>query len=96
MELDIWMRSESSCGKGYGTDALDALCRYLHDRFGVEQFMVQPSARNPRAIHAYEKLGFKSLDLPLESARELWGPNDYWDSVYMVRNDRVRSSSRMG
>jgi RimJ/RimL family protein N-acetyltransferase len=85
VELDIWMRSEACCGKGYGTEALDALCRYLHDRFGVEQFMVQPSARNPRAIHAYEKLGFKSLDLPLESARELWGPNDYWDSVYMVR-----------
>jgi RimJ/RimL family protein N-acetyltransferase len=85
VELDIWMRSESCCGKGYGTDAIDALCRYLHERFGVQQFMVQPSARNPRAIHAYEKLGFKSLDLPLESARELWGPNDYWDSVYMVR-----------
>ena len=85
VELDIWMRSEACCGKGYGTEALDALCRYLHDRFGVEQFMVQPSARNPRAIRSYEKLGFKSLDLPLESARELWGPNDYRDSVYMVR-----------
>ncbi len=85
VELDIWMRSEACCGRGYGTDALDALCRYLHDRFGVDFFMVQPSARNPRAIQAYEKLGFKSLDLPLESARELWGPNDYWDSVYMVR-----------
>jgi RimJ/RimL family protein N-acetyltransferase len=47
--------------------------------------MVQPSARNPRAIRAYEKVGFRLLDLPLELARELWGPNDYWDSVYMVR-----------
>ena len=85
VELDIWMRSEACCGKGYGTDALDALCRYLHERFGVEDFMVQPSARNPRAIRAYEKVGFKRLELPLESAREIWGPNDYWDSVYMVR-----------
>jgi RimJ/RimL family protein N-acetyltransferase len=85
VELDIWMRSESSCGKGYGTDALDALCRYLHERFGVEQFMVQPSARNPRAIHAYEKVGFKRLEVQMDSARKLWGPNDYWDSVYMVR-----------
>ena len=85
VELDIWMRSESCCGKGYGTDALDALCRYLHDRFGVEQFMVQPSARNPRAIRAYEKVGFKQLEVPMDSARKLWGPNDYLDSVYMVR-----------
>jgi diamine N-acetyltransferase len=85
VELDIWMRSESCCGKGYGTDALDALCGYLHERFGVEQFMVQPSIRNPRAIRAYEKAGFQRLELPIEAGRELWGPNDYDDSVYMVR-----------
>jgi RimJ/RimL family protein N-acetyltransferase len=85
VELDIWMRSESCCGKSYGTDALDALCGYLHKTFGVEQFMVQPSARNPRAIRAYEKIGFQKLELPIEAARQLWGPNDYCDSVYMVR-----------
>jgi RimJ/RimL family protein N-acetyltransferase len=85
VELDIWMRSESCCGKGYGTDALDALCGHLHERFDVQEFMVQPSARNPRAIRAYEKVGFRRLDLPLEAAGELWGPNDYFDSVYMVR-----------
>ena len=85
VELDIWMGSEERCGKGYGTDALNSFCRHLHERFGVERFMVQPSARNPRAIRAYEKAGFKRLDLPLESARELWGPNDYVDSVYMVK-----------
>ena len=47
--------------------------------------MVQPSARNQRAIRTYEKVGFRRLDLPLESARELWGPNYFCDSVYMVR-----------
>jgi len=85
VELDIWMRSEAFCGKGYGSEALDALCSYLHAMFGVEKFMVQPSARNPRAIRAYEKVGFKRLELPIEAAKELWGPNDYCDSVYMVR-----------
>jgi len=85
VELDIWMCSESCCGKGYGSDALDALCRHLHEQFGVEEFMVQPSARNPRAIKAYEKVGFRRLDLPLEAARDLWGLNDYCDSVYMIR-----------
>ncbi len=85
VELDIWMCSESCCGKGYGPDAIDAVCRHLHERFGVEEFMVQPSARNPRAIHAYEKVGFRRLDLPIEAALEVWGLNDYCDSVYMVR-----------
>jgi diamine N-acetyltransferase len=76
VELDIWMRSEAFCGKGYGTDALGALCGYLHKTFGVGQFMVQPSARNLRAIKAYEKVGFQRLNLPNEAARVLWGPND--------------------
>ncbi len=88
VELDIWMRSEACCGKGYGPDAIDSLCRHLYERFGVEEIMVQPSARNPRAIHAYEKVGFRRLDSSLEAARELWGPNDYCDSVYMVRTVR--------
>jgi RimJ/RimL family protein N-acetyltransferase len=79
------MRSESCCGKGFGTDALDALCGYLHNTFGVGRFMVQPSARNTRAINAYEKVGFRRLELSIEAAREIWGPNDYFDSVYMVR-----------
>ena len=30
VELDIWMRSDAWCGKGYGTDALNVLCRHLH------------------------------------------------------------------
>jgi RimJ/RimL family protein N-acetyltransferase len=84
-ELDIWLRSQSVCGQGYGTDALLVLCTFLHEHFGVEEFMVQPSARNPRAIRAYEKAGFERLYLPIEAARELWGPSDYDDSVYMVK-----------
>ncbi len=84
-ELDIWLRSESCCGRGYGTDALHALCRHLHDRLGVAEFLVQPSARNPRAIRAYEKAGFRRLGVPIKEARDLWGPSDYDDNVYMVR-----------
>jgi RimJ/RimL family protein N-acetyltransferase len=52
----------------------------------VAEFLVQPSARNPRAIRAYEKAGFRRLGLPIEEARALWGPSDYADSVYMVRS----------
>jgi RimJ/RimL family protein N-acetyltransferase len=84
-ELDIWLRSESVCGLGYGSDALEALCLYLHMQMGVQEFMVQPSARNPRAIRAYEKIGFTRINLPIEHARVIWGPNDYVDSVYMVK-----------
>ena len=85
VELDMWMRAEQYCGKGYGSEALTLLCNYLHQQFGVDAFMVQPSARNSRAIHAYTKVGFVRLDVPLETAIAEWGPNDYYDSVYMVK-----------
>jgi RimJ/RimL family protein N-acetyltransferase len=83
-ELDIWMRSETDCGPGFGTRALLLLCAYLGERFGVEEFMVQPSARNPRAIRAYQKIGFRPLGISVEASRELWGPNDHVDSVHSV------------
>ena len=83
MELDIW----------------DVLRRIVAEKGPTAPTPSMPSAETsaigsawgtfhglaPRAIHAYEKLGFRSLDLPLESARELWGPNDSPDSVYTVR-----------
>jgi diamine N-acetyltransferase len=92
VELDMWMRAEKYCGKGYGSDALNTLCEFLAERFGVEQFMVQPSSRNPRAIRAYEKVGFVKLDIPLKGAVEEWGPNDYYDSVFMVKTIRKLQS----
>lgn len=85
VELDMWMRAEKYCGKGYGSDALETLCGFLAIRFSMEQFMVQPSGRNPRAIRAYEKVGFVRLELSTEDAIVEWGPNDYDDSVYMVK-----------
>lgn len=28
--LDIWMSAEKHCGYGYGSDALNTLCKYIH------------------------------------------------------------------
>jgi RimJ/RimL family protein N-acetyltransferase len=90
-EIDMWMQAEKYCGKSYGSDALLTLCNYLAQKFDVEEFMMQPSARNPRAIAAYEKIGFVRLPLSLKEAKEVWGPNDYDDSVYMVKTSLVGS-----
>jgi hypothetical protein len=40
-------------------------------------------------MRAYEKVGFVRLDVPLEEAIKEWGPNDYDDSVYMVKSIRA-------
>ncbi len=33
--LDIWMRSNKYCGHGYGSDALETICNYINDRYGI-------------------------------------------------------------
>jgi diamine N-acetyltransferase len=45
VELDMWMKAEKYCGRGFGSDALETLCVFLSKRFGVEKFMVQPEIR---------------------------------------------------
>ena len=85
-ELDIWMSCESNCSKGYGPDALQTLCKYLFQTYGVIEFMMQPSARNSRAIRAFEKTGFQRLDLTLKEIEAKYGPRDYYDSVLLIKH----------
>jgi len=87
VELDIWMNSEANCGRGFGPDAINALCSYLTAEFGVRGFMMQPSARNPRAIRAYEKAGFVRTPATPEQIRMEWGGVDSEDSVLMIRKE---------
>lgn len=80
VELDIWLAQKAYTGKGYGTEAIQLLSIYLQYTFGCELLFLQPSARNPIAIKAYQKLGFRILrELPegMEA--------DYVDSVFMVK-----------
>lgn len=63
IELDIWLRSEKDCGRGCGSDALEALCTFLQYTLDISRFVIRTSARNRRAIAAYRKAGFKLLEL---------------------------------
>ena len=94
VELDIWLSSETNCGKGFGPDAIQALCTYLSDEFGIKTFMMQPSARNPRAIHAYKKVGFVETPATPEEIRSEWGGVDHHDSILMIRKEDHKTGSR--
>lgn len=87
VELDIWMNCEANCGKGFGPDAIETLCEYLSAEFGVKTFMMQPSARNPRAIRAYVKAGFVARPATPEQIKAEWGGVDHHDSVLMIREE---------
>jgi len=46
-------------GKGYGSDALKTLIKYLFENFNINKIWIEARVNNPRAIRAYEKAGFK-------------------------------------
>jgi len=85
-ELDIWMSCEANCGKGYGPDALQTLCEYLFQTYGIVEFVMRPSARNHRAIRAYEKAGFQRVDCTPEQQEAEYGSCDYGDSIVLIKH----------
>jgi RimJ/RimL family protein N-acetyltransferase len=46
------------CGRGLGTDAMNALVDFGFGELGLQRVGLHVSPRNPRAIRSYEKSGF--------------------------------------
>lgn len=59
VELDILVGDKGEQGKGYGTDALRAMITYAFKKQKAERVFISPRVSNERAIHVYEKVGFK-------------------------------------
>jgi aminoglycoside 6'-N-acetyltransferase len=58
--VDIFV-SAAVHGSGVGTDAMRTLVAWLVDVRGHHRLTVDPAAVNMRAIHVYEKLGFRPV-----------------------------------
>jgi aminoglycoside 6'-N-acetyltransferase len=48
-------------GRGLGSDAIRTIARHLFDDRGHHRLTIDPSAANERAIHAYERVGFRPV-----------------------------------
>ena len=84
--LDIWLRSEKDCGQGYGSDALNTLCHFLHEQYGITRFIISPSTRNKRAIAAFKKAGFEYIgNLSKEEQIQAFGQAEYDDNILMIK-----------
>ena len=59
VDLDIIIAEDSDKNRGYGSDALKALARYLFRKMNIEVCTLETVLKNTRAIRAYEKAGFK-------------------------------------
>ena len=62
-------------GRGYGSEALRVLARYLFEERGHHRLTIDPSATNERAIRAYEKVGFRRVGVMRQYER---APGGTW------------------
>lgn len=67
--------------RGLGPEALRAAARWLIEERGHHRITIDPSRANERAIHSYEKLGFRPVGVMREYA--LGGDGRWHDGLLM-------------
>jgi aminoglycoside 6'-N-acetyltransferase len=68
--------------QGLGPDAIRTVIRWLADERGHHRFSIDPSARNERAIRAYESVGFRPVGVLRGYERDAGGPG-FHDGLLM-------------
>ncbi|MBE5776036.1 MAG: GNAT family N-acetyltransferase [Clostridiales bacterium] len=58
-ELAILIGEKNARGQGFGTDAVDVLCRFAFEEMGLHKLSVRVFAFNTAALRCYEKCGFE-------------------------------------
>ena len=72
-ERDYW-------SKGYGTDAMHIIARYAFEELGLYRLNLNVFAYNTRAIHSYEKVGYKVEGRVREAVHR---DGKRWDVIFM-------------
>ena len=67
--VDIFVGTAAQ-GRGVGPDAMRTLIEWLFEVRGHHRLTVDPAAENARAIHVYEKLGFRVVGVLRRYERE--------------------------
>ncbi len=67
--------------RGLGTDAVRTMARHLVEEHGHHRLVIDPAARNERAIRCYEKAGFRRVGV----MREYWlDPDGVWQDGVLL------------
>lgn len=78
--IRIAMFSDEHINKGYGTEAMRLMVDYGFKHLGLHRISLGVYAFNPRAIRAYEKVGFKREGVLRD---DLYWKGEYVDSIIM-------------
>ena len=91
-ELGIVIFRKEYWNKGYGTKAIDLMLKYAFEYLNMNRVSLKVYEYNERAIHVYEKCGFK-VEGRLRKAKFFKGR--YWDVLVMsILRDEYFESRR--
>ena len=79
-ELWMYLGDRDSWGKGYGTEACVALCRFGFERLNLNRIHLYTPVYNQRAVALYEKVGFKTEGV---LRQDVFQDGQYHDAVVM-------------
>ena len=68
--IDIWIGEESDLGRGYGTAMMRLAFERCFANPAMTAILIDPLARNERAIRFYKRLGFREVE------RRMFGNDD--------------------
>ncbi len=90
--VGIWIGREEFQGKGYGSDAMRVLCRFLFEQVNVRKIALTVHGFNKRAIGSYKKVGFR-VEGQLRDA--MYRNGSYHDVIWMgMFQDEFKAAER--
>ena len=78
--IGIFIGDKEYWNKGYGTDAINILIRFIFEQMNIRKIKLQVFSFNERAIRAYEKCGFKREGV---LRQEIFRDGRYHDEIIM-------------
>ncbi|OEF98811.1 GNAT family N-acetyltransferase [Vulcanibacillus modesticaldus] len=79
-EVGIFIGDKDYWGKGYGTDAMKILIKFIFEQMNINKIKLHVFSFNLRAIKSYEKCGFKKEGI---LRQEVYRDGKYFDDVVM-------------
>jgi RimJ/RimL family protein N-acetyltransferase len=78
--IGIFIGDKEYLGKGYGTDAMKTLIKFIFEQMNINKIKLQVFSFNKRAVRSYEKCGFKKEGV---LRMEIFRDGRYYDDIIM-------------
>lgn len=86
--IDMFIGEPKLWGYGIGSKVLSLLIKYIFSKLQANKIVIDPHIDNPRAIRAYEKVGFKKVKLLVKHELFEGKKRDCW--LMEIRKDYAK------